>query len=314
MFLSWVPIVGSAAGNALGGWLCDVAVAGPQAPHVPQAQLGQLGQQERRKQQQQSTSEACNRRSGGDNLNSWYEPVLAMSADVIGGESGLEMQIMQNMQSMSQQESTLDECSHVYDSPIPGADIHGTNLSPYSRNKSCTEATSTADTDSASASSTEDTTPAAACTPAVVSATAHTPYAAANRLLILSLGNFLAMPLVCAALVLGYPACFVVQIFSGLLAEGYMGQALAIIGDCVLLQMAPQLRIPATAVFLLLVSNIASCIQYLIPLFESQVGFDSPITVNFNAAPVWSGSSTGNDSVSSGSVQYFQHCLFSMYY
>lgn len=117
----------------------------------------------------------------------------------------------------------------------------------------------------------------------------HTPQAACIRMLICAVGNAIAMPFVCMALVLDYPYCFWVQIFSGWVAESYMSQSLAVVGDCELLLMPAALRLPAVALFLLLVNNIASGIQFLVPCFAARVGYSGTVVVHFTAAAVWHG-------------------------
>eukprot|EP01032_Pedospumella_encystans_P023107 gene23107-26165_t len=118
---------------------------------------------------------------------------------------------------------------------------------------------------------------------------ANVTSSSAVRFLVCALGNLLALPFVCGAVLLDYPYCFIVQVFSGLLAEMYLGQTLVIVSDTALTGVPKSLCTPSVALFMLLVTLIGGNIPLLIPLFENMWGY-TDTTIHFTAAA----SATGN--------------------
>jgi hypothetical protein len=113
--------------------------------------------------------------------------------------------------------------------------------------------------------------------------------AAALRFLLCAVGNLLAVPFVCGAVLLGYPACFQVQVGSGLLAELYLGQTLAVVSDFTLTDMPPALRTPSVALFMLCVTVLGGNIPLLVPYVETVWGF-TEVAATFEAAPAYNSS------------------------
>ena len=105
----------------------------------------------------------------------------------------------------------------------------------------------------------------------------------AVRFLVCAGGNLLALPFVCGAILLDYPYCFIVQIFSGLLAEMYLGQTLVVVSDSMLSGVPKSPCIPSVALFMLLVTLIGGNIPLFIPLLENVWGY-TETTIHFSAA------------------------------
>lgn len=104
----------------------------------------------------------------------------------------------------------------------------------------------------------------------------------AIRFLVCSLGNLSALPFVCGAILLDYPYCFLVQIFSGLLAEMYLGQTLVVVSDTTLTGVPQALCTPSVALFMLLVTLIGGNMPLLLPLVENIWGYTETV-IQFNA-------------------------------
>ena len=105
----------------------------------------------------------------------------------------------------------------------------------------------------------------------------------AMRFFVCAVGNLLALPFVCGAVLLDYPYCFIVQIFSGLLAEMYLGQTLVVVSGITLTGVPKSLCTPSVALFMLVVTLIGGNIPLFIPLFENVWGY-TETTIHFSAA------------------------------
>lgn len=237
-FMWWVPLVGSALGNVLGGLLCDRAVM--------QAAAANPGDDAR----------TC----ATEDTNGIYElPGMSESENPIHAEKSL------SQDSGARIESGLYTVCH----PWPGTD-HAA-LPPLSPN-----AKKNANNSSG--------------------AVRNSP--SAVRFLVCSLGNLLALPFVCGAVLLDYPYCFLVQICSGLLAEMYLGQTLVIVSDTALTGVPKSLCAPAVALFMLLVTLLGGNIPLLLPSIEHLWGY-SEITIHFTAAPTVASSVNATSGLSS---------------
>jgi hypothetical protein len=108
----------------------------------------------------------------------------------------------------------------------------------------------------------------------------------AVRMLVAGVGTLLAVPLVLWALMLEFPYCFLIMVGSGMVGEAYLSQALAIVTSE---QSIPsRLVTQSVAVFMLVITLIGGNLPLLVPVLLTRVGFNSPVTVHFQAAPEYS--------------------------
>eukprot|EP01037_Dinobryon_pediforme_P036177 gene36177-42988_t len=109
------------------------------------------------------------------------------------------------------------------------------------------------------------------------------------------IGNLIALPMVVYSFFLDFPSCFLIMICSGMVGELYFSQCLAIVTDAAVVP--SDLVAPSVALFMFIITLIGGNFPVLIPLFESLVGFDRSVSVEFTAAG-YCGSATEGQTVS----------------
>ena len=232
----WVPLLGSALGNVLGGALSDRIVANTASAATGDSQL-----------------------KPEPAAGTGYRPVLSSST--------LDLSC-----AGSSEDSGDIELSAAVD--CAGDSSEDGTYSPRRAEPAVTELPSCGD---------------GAGDGAQRAAAVHTS-ASALRLLVCAVGNLCAVPFVALALIAPYPACFLVQVPAGFLGESYLGQALAVVSDSRLTGVPVELTSAAVALFMLIVICIGGNLTLLVPLFMGQVGYDRPVQIHFEAAPVYNAS------------------------
>jgi hypothetical protein len=118
--------------------------------------------------------------------------------------------------------------------------------------------------------------------------------------LITGISNLIALPLVAYSFYLNFPGCFLIYLATGIFGEIYYVQSLAVITDplgifycfsflicihdTILIVVPPELVTQSVAFFVFIVTLIGGNFPLLIPLFESMVGFNAKVQVEFLAA------------------------------
>ncbi|KAJ1437759.1 major facilitator superfamily domain-containing protein [Ochromonadaceae sp. CCMP2298] len=101
------------------------------------------------------------------------------------------------------------------------------------------------------------------------------------RMLIAGLSNILALPLILASLMLGFPYCFLILVVSGMVGELYLGQTLALISDRS--NTRPVQLTQAVALFMFIITIIGGNVPVLIPFVAGVVG-GREVQVDFEAS------------------------------